>query len=132
MEVPLVGAHAGCRYILAWRSRLSEPTPGVEEIEDTLADAVVLPSRGDPESSRRDTLVVDKPIKERSASSFGPTITVGEPFCTDSGSNPGVLTTTFPTPGESAAADRAEGIDVTMTTNSNCPDTLHAECALNY
>ena len=68
---------------------MSEPTPGVEEIEE-LADAVVLPSRGDPESSRRDTLVVDKPIKdclrEESASSFGPTITVGEPFCTDSGS----------------------------------------------
>ena len=77
VEVPLVGAHTGCSD-----GNLRERT---------LADAVALPSSGDPESSRRDTLVVDKPIKdclrEESASSFGPTITVGEPFCTDSGND---------------------------------------------
>ena len=57
--------------------------------EIQLADAVAPPSLPDPESSRRDRRDVkqeDECLEERGNRSFGPTITVGEPSCKDSGS----------------------------------------------
>ena len=70
----------------------------------TLADVAVPPSRDTPESSRRETLVVDKPTigfeeREKGGSSdFGPVITTGEPSHIDSGSKRGSYLTGFRQP----------------------------------
>ena len=107
----------------------------------TLADAVVLPSRGTPESNRRETLVVDKPIeclRKGGESSFGPTITVGEPSCIDSGikdSGRKLQQTSFPTPGESNFPTPGESAAVagafpptphpSPTSGFNAPERIH-------
>ena len=107
-----------------------------------MADVVAPPSRDTPESNRREILVVDKPTsglnnRDSVESSFGPMITMGEPFCKrDSGSNPpGVLT--LPVSDDLQFSDnmwaicptvhsalfgmiKAATINITLITNNSC------------